>query len=164
MRMIKLALISAVILIGLTLSITSLIPSHVRISRAVNIAGDQRSLSAWFLDLEDWGQWNELVKGIPTHKVQFYDHKLVTDSLTITVTLATADTVRTVWRNQSGREIVGVFALKQEGKVTIVQWYFDFHQKWFPWEKFASINFDKQWGPQMEQSLGNIKKIIERDQ
>jgi hypothetical protein len=33
--------------------------------------------------------------------------------------------------------------------------------KWYPWEKFASIIFDRQLGPYMERSLGNLKKLAE---
>jgi hypothetical protein len=87
---------------------------------------------------------------------------LNTDSLSIKITYATTDTVKTVWKSYSGREIAGVFTFQQAGGVTIVQWYFDFHQPWYPWEKFASINFDKQWGPVMEKSLDNLKNIVER--
>jgi hypothetical protein len=162
MRLIKLAIISAVVLFLVVLGISSLIPSHVRISRAVNIRQSPRDISYWVFDIDDWQSWNELVKGIHPSKIQYRDHQLVTDSLTIKVIHATADTVKTVWKSHSGREIAGVFTFQQSGEVTIVQWYFDFHQRWYPWEKFASINFDKQWGPLMEKSLDNLKNILER--
>lgn len=162
MRLIKLAIISAVVLFLVVLGISSLIPSSVRISRAVNISVDAKYISHWVYDIEDWQSWNELVKGIPPSKLQYRDHQLSTDSLNIKVTHATADTVKTVWKSHSGREIAGVFTFQQSGEVTIVQWYFDFHQRWYPWEKFASINFDKQWGPLMEKSLDNLKNILER--
>ena len=160
MRLIKLAIISAVVLFLIVLGITSLIPSHVRISRAVNIHVEPKYISQWAYDIEDWQSWNELVKAIPPSKIQYRDHQLITDSLHITVTYATADTVKTVWKSHSGREIAGVFTFSKAGDLTIVQWYFDFHQRWYPWEKFASINLDKQWGPSMEKSLENLKNLV----
>lgn len=161
MRLVKLAIISAVVICLLVLGITSLIPSHVRISRAVNIGVRQQEVATRVSEVAKWQEWNELVKGIPSNKIQYRLQQLISDSLLIKVTYATADTVKTVWKSYSGREIAGVFTFRQSGEVTIVQWYFDFHQRWYPWEKFASINFDKQWGPLMERSLDTLKKLIE---
>lgn len=162
MRYIKLAIISAVVLFLIVLGITSLIPSHVRISRAVNIHASQKAIMGPVVNIQEWMGWNELLKGIPPSEIQYRIQQLNTDSLSIKITHATADTVKTVWKSHSGREIAGVFTFRQAGEVTIVQWYFDFHQRWYPWEKFASINFDKQWGPMMEKSLDNLKNIVER--
>jgi hypothetical protein len=39
----------------------------------------------------------------------------------------------------------------------------DFHLRWYPWEKFASLLFEQSYGPKMEQGLGNIKKMVEAD-
>ena len=47
-----------------------------------------------------------------------------------------------------------------EGSTT-VQWYFDFHLKWYPWQKFQSIVYDKQLGPEMEASLENLRRIVQ---
>lgn len=55
-----------------------------------------------------------------------------------------------------------MFHLIPAGSVTVVQWYFDFTFKWYPWEKFSSIIYDKQLGPQMEQSLLNLKRLLEK--
>lgn len=161
MRVVKLGIISAIVLGLLILGITALIPSHVRISRAVNIGVPQQTVAGFVSEIGKWREWNELVKGIPDNKLQYRTQQLISDSLLIKLTYATADTVKTVWKSYSGREIAGVFTFSRAGDVTIVQWYFDFHQRWYPWEKFASINFDKQWGPLMEKSLDNLKNIVE---
>ena len=36
---------------------------------------------------------------------------------------------------------------------TIVEWTLHFHMQWYPWEKLASMFYDKQLGPLMEKSL-----------
>jgi hypothetical protein len=56
-----------------------------------------------------------------------------------------------------------VFRLIENGSVTTVQWYFDFVFRWYPWEKFSSIVYDKQLGPAMEKSLNNLKDLIEKE-
>lgn len=45
--------------------------------------------------------------------------------------------------------------------ITTLQLYYDFHLKWYPWEKLASIVYDKQLGPDMEKKLATIKERAE---
>jgi hypothetical protein len=44
-----------------------------------------------------------------------------------------------------------------------VQWYMDTQLRWYPWEKFASLLFDKSHGATMEQGLGKLKKVLQSD-
>ena len=44
---------------------------------------------------------------------------------------------------------------------TTLQWYMDFHLRWYPWEKMASLLFEQSYGPKMEQGLNNIKNLVE---
>lgn len=164
MRLIKLAIISAVIISLLVFLMSLLIPSHVRISRAVNIHAPSERVAALAKDLNTWPRWNEPVKNAGDMTYQAGNNKLVGEKMEISLSRATADSVFTVWRNHHGKEIAGVFSLQQEGPVTVVQFYFDFHQGLYPWEKFASINLDKQWGPTMEKSLENLKNLTEQSQ
>lgn len=45
--------------------------------------------------------------------------------------------------------------------VSTVQLYYDFHLKWYPWQKLGSIIYDKQLGPVMEKYLADLKKKLE---
>lgn len=164
MRLIKLAIISAVVLFVLIFLMSLLIPGHVRISRAVNIHSSIHPVAALVQDLSTWPDWNEPVKNAAPVEYKPWEKKLVGEKLEISLNRTTGDSVFTVWRNKHGKEIAGVFTLQQEGGVIIVQFYFDFYQRIYPWEKFASINLDKQWGPSMEKSLDNLKKIAEQHQ
>jgi len=42
-----------------------------------------------------------------------------------------------------------------------LQWHMDFTLRWYPWEKFASLLFEKRYGLQMEQGLNNLKSLLE---
>ena len=86
---------------------------------------------------------------------------IATFGLQVRLAAAGPDTITTNWRQEGGGEIVSGFTLHTNGNTTVVQWYFDFRLKWYPWEKFGSIIFDKQLGPPMEQSLGELKKKLE---
>jgi len=43
-----------------------------------------------------------------------------------------------------------------------VQWYLDFSLRWYPWEKFLSLTYDKIYGQQMEKGLNALKKNVEQ--
>jgi hypothetical protein len=159
MKWIKLVIISAIILFVVVFLLSLLIPDRVRISRAVNITAPQRNIVATVRNPATWTQWNELLKNAAVNGVETTQDQITAGKLDIVYTMVSADTVKTIWRSRQGRQITGVFAFQQSGDVTVVQWYFDFRIPWYPWEKIASINFDKQWGPAMEQSLDNLKEM-----
>jgi hypothetical protein len=37
----------------------------------------------------------------------------------------------------------------------------DFRLRWYPWEKFSSLLFEKQYGTQMEAGLESLKQLAE---
>jgi hypothetical protein len=43
-----------------------------------------------------------------------------------------------------------------------VQWYMDFHLRWYPWEKFSSFMFERIYNPQLEKGLNNLKTLLEK--
>ena len=43
-----------------------------------------------------------------------------------------------------------------------LQWFMDFKTSWYPWEKFASLFYENNYGAMMEQGLVNIKKEVEK--
>jgi hypothetical protein len=49
----------------------------------------------------------------------------------------------------------------EPGKVT-VQWFMDFHLRWYPWEKFSSLLLDKRYGSAMEKKLSELRTKLEK--
>src|SRR5205085_529666 len=45
----------------------------------------------------------------------------------------------------------------------VIQWSLYFHLRWYPWEKFSSLLFEKRYGPVMEQGLNNLKNYLENN-
>lgn len=144
MRVVKLGLISAIVFAVILFLFSLLIPSTVRISRAVNIQAPQQAVHAKISSLQNWSSWNELYS----------------NNIDVTIHSVTPGMVSSVWKNKD-RTLESSFRLEQSAGVTVVQWFFDFRLKWYPWEKFSSITFDKQFGPLMERSLNNLKKELE---
>lgn len=163
MKFIKLALISGVILCIVIFLFSLIIPSHIRISRAVNIAVSKDSLLPAVTDLQQWKEWNEMVNNPDLTNKQYTNNSFSSDQVKITKQALVGDTLLTTWQQPNERRFISGFTWHgQEGQL-VVQWYFDIQLHWYPWEKFSSIIFDKQLGPPMEKSLGNLKKLLEKN-
>ncbi|HKP32694.1 MAG TPA: hypothetical protein VJT83_08200 [Chitinophagaceae bacterium] len=147
MRILKLVFISVIVLSLIVTALSALIPSHVRISRAIDIRSSV-SPAKYVSDISAWKQWNKFVQHNDT-------------TLTIEIIRATNDSIFTTWKQGSGRKFESSFVFLKGQNYTTVQWFFDFHLKWYPWEKFQSIIYDKQMGPEMESSLTGLKRIVE---
>jgi hypothetical protein len=171
MRFVKLALISAVILFIVIFLFSLMIPSTVRISRAVNISAPEDSLFVALDDLCQWKQWNELVNNPDLTGKQYTEFTFSSEQLKVTrgkyvnvfgSTTMDTDTLYTTWQQKNARVLNSGFTWTGVNNQLVVQWYFDIKLRWYPWEKFGSIVFDKQLGPPMEKSLGNLKKLLEK--
>jgi hypothetical protein len=164
MRLVKLAIISAVVLFLVTYLFSLIIPSQIRVSRAMNISVPNDSLRARVTDLRQWKQWNELVSNPELTNQQYTENKFSSDQLQVTRQPSTGDTLYTAWRQQKNAQVLASgFTWQGTGDQLVIQWYFDVKLRWYPWEKFGSIVFDKQMGPPMEKSLGNLKKLLEKN-
>jgi hypothetical protein len=144
-RVIKLGIISFVVFFILLWLMSLLFPSHVRISRAININAPMRDIVPLLRDTGSWKTWMEME----------------IDSIKVTSLPADTASMSTEW-HYGGRTIKSSFSAIESADITVVQWYFDFHLKWYPWEKLGSITFDKQFGTPMELSLNKLKKVIEK--
>ena len=159
MRLFKLLLISLVVFSILVLLISFLFPAQVRVSRAASIRASPSAVLANLRDLRSWQQWNEMVQNPALTNVSFHSGKFQSDQLQINVT--DQEPVSHLWV-KNGTAIEGGFhVIPSAGDSLIVQWYMDFPLKWYPWEKFGSMLFDKQIGPVMERSLKKFKKLAE---
>jgi hypothetical protein len=56
----------------------------------------------------------------------------------------------------------GEFIIDAKNGSPIVIWTMNFNVKWYPWEKLASMFYDKQLGPRMEKSLVQLRNELEK--
>lgn len=165
MRIIKLGIISAVVLFLLITAMSLLIPSHVRISRATDINQPADSVLTQINDATNWKNWmpgadtSELYitggrpNGVSAGKGQALVIKEKTDS-TVTASYLGMG---------AGKGSMGWNLLPSGVPNTVtVQWYMDFHLRWYPWEKFSGLMFEKRYGPRMEQGLSRLKTMLEK--
>lgn len=137
-------------------AISLLIPSHVRISKAVNVYGEKDSVFALIEDTARWKLWHPAF--MPNDSFQAFP------------------AIHILQRSRNDSEIV--MHLQQQGKPQVVnawkiyrhagvdsltlQWYMDFHLKWYPWRKFGSLLYERTYGAMMEKGLENLKTEIEQ--
>ena len=65
MRLLKLAILSFIFLFLLITLISLFIPGSIRISKATNIAADDKVVYTYIDDLPDWRQWHPALKTVP---------------------------------------------------------------------------------------------------
>jgi len=162
MRIVKLVMISAVVLFLLITALSLLLPSHVRISRAIDINAQKENILPLVSNLEQWKKWNRFVQIADSmHELkQITSSSIQTADLQIKTGQQQVNSVETIWIQNKNESHANIVCLPGTGYTT-VQWYFDFNLDWYPWQKFQSIIYDKQLGPQMETSLENLKRLAE---
>jgi hypothetical protein len=164
MRLLKLLLISIVVFGLLILGLSLLFPSQVRISRAIDIDVTKEKILNGVGNLQQWQYWNDMTAKEELTNKRFSDSLFSSDQMLVKLISASPEAVITNWNRNQNESITSGFQLIGGENSTTVQWYFDFKLKWYPWEKFGSIIFDKQLGPPMESSLTNLKKFMENKQ
>ena len=168
MRIIKLLLISAIALFGVMTALSLLFPSRLRLSRAVNVAVPREKVYAAIGDLRRWEEWNAFIRATPLTGKTFSSPAsgkgafLHTDQLVLTLMTSAPDSVALDWRLSTGKHFEGGYNILQTGSDSItVQSWFDFHFRWYPWEKFSSLLLERSYGSKMEQGLTNLKKLLQ---
>lgn len=163
MRFLKLAAISVIVLFIVITAISTLLPSSVLVSRAVDIKSPANKIRSELFSLSNWQYWMTDAKGDKGEHV--YDS--VTASLMIGPTKVKAlqytdTTFKTLWSSSSPMQ--GTFRIidhHRADSLHTVQWQMEQKVRWYPWEKFASITKDELWGGSMEKSLENLKVLVE---
>jgi hypothetical protein len=168
MRFIKLAILSFIFIFLLITGISLFIPSHIRISRAINIGADNNVILMPIRDPSKWKNWypgldtaklfyeGGIVKGVvlnedPLHHVYITIDKETGNEITAEFISKNLRPVNYVWRTLS---------YSNSDSITL-QWYMDFHLRWYPWEKFSSLLLEKSYGTKMEKGLSNLKQLAE---
>jgi hypothetical protein len=168
MQFIKLGLISVLVFFLLLIGLSLLFPSYQRVSRAINIGASRARVLGAVEDLRSWDTWNHFTSqsGL-THKQVSMPSRgsgafLNTDQMRLIVTASQPDSMAMDWSQINGRSFRSGFNFLQLRPDSLtVQWWFDFHFRWYPWEKLSSLVYDRQMGPVMEESLGELKRLME---
>ncbi len=153
MRLIKLAIISFVFLFLVVTAISLLIPSHIRISKATNIAPPKDSVLALIRNKDRWPQWH------PAFMVVDSSRKMPPTQI-IPVSANDSELVFQ-WKQEDRSPVINGWKIYEHASTDslTLQWYMDFNLKWYPWQKFGSLIYENTYGVMMERGLTNIKKL-----
>ncbi len=169
MRVIKFFIISVIVLFVVLIALSLLFPSRLRVSRAINLAAPKEKVVAAVGDLRQWEVWNAFIRATPlTSKVYSTPASgkgafLHSDQLNLTLLNTHADSIAVDWRLSNGKHFEGGYNVLQTASDSItVQAWFDFHFRWYPWEKLGILVYDKKFGPLMEESLAGLKLYLEK--
>ena len=165
MGVIKLGIISLIVFALLITGISLFFPSHVRISKATDIQTSKGALLKQLTDLSNWKNW---YPGADTMQLSVVDGSvkgLLVDTAKgmIRLTNINDSVVTAMTSGPKVRELTSgwnIYEGNRPNTITI-QWYMDFHLRWYPWEKFSSLLLEKRYGPMMEKGLDKLKKLLE---
>jgi hypothetical protein len=170
MRFLKLFLISLIVLLFIVIFLFALIPSELSVSRVVRIQAGQERLAEALTDLSSWPSWNRFLneqvpsKIIISSKTGSAGASLHAGQLTVRLTSVAKDTITSVWSNSRGKQFTSVFLLMPAAEGgSYIQWKFNFHLNWYPWEKLGSMFYDRQLGPVMEKSLLELQHYVDKN-
>ncbi|HEY8734093.1 MAG TPA: hypothetical protein VIL90_05965 [Puia sp.] len=160
----KLVIGSLVIFSLVLLFLFALFPSDVSVSRVIRIRNSRAIVYRKIADLRNW-EWNDLLYDSIARPVSYAKNEVDSNYIHLPVIQvdllkAVPDTVVTRWRH-GNKSFMGIFILKERDGLTDLEWTLRFHVKWYPWDKMASMFYEKQIGPEVEKSLLHLRKEME---
>lgn len=167
MRILKLAFLSFLILFLVITIISLFIPSRVLVSRAMKMRAPKEEV---MMQLSDPVKWKSWFPG--TESAKFYTENGTVKGLILNeqtnrhlkISNVKTDAVVAEYIGIPQKKVISGWNIVPEATAdsVSVQWYMEFSLRWYPWEKFASLVFEKQYGPTMEQGLTRMKEIVEK--
>ena len=168
LRFIRFLILSLVVLFVVMTALSLLFPSSTRVTRTINIAASHEKAMAAVSDLRTWPEWNEFVQSPQLTNKRWSTPSagkaawMRADQFTITETAADSDSIALNWDLYGGKQYAGGFQLTRSYPDSIaVQWWFDLHFRWYPWEKLGLFVYDRRFGHAMEESLLGLKRYVE---
>jgi hypothetical protein len=166
MKLLKL-IIASILFIAIVVTIISLfIPSDVRVSKTIQINASEQAVVT---QISNPGNWRNWYPGADSSKF-YYENGVIKGLL-----LNEAKGQSIVLTGKKDDEVTAAYVLPNkkiptgwewipatDSNSVTVQWYIDFHLRWYPWEKFTSFMFEKVYNPQLKQGLENLKQLLEK--
>lgn len=151
MRFIKLAIISFALIFGLLTAISLLIPSRVRISKAIDLQVPKDSVRSLITDTTAWRSWHPAYQNNRPQSAAITINTITDSLITATISSPGKNSLLNGWQ----------FYTHGESSTYTLQWYIDFKLRWYPWEKFGSLFYEATYGRMIEQGLSNLKNEVQ---
>ena len=166
----RLIIFSIIILFSIITLISFIVPSHIRISKTINIKAESGNIFGYINDLNKWREWHPAFKSLPSSKIRIIDSingrstKLKVDQTIITLLITKTDTVEAGILIPGKKPVICDWFISSQPEPGVVTLHasMDLTLMWYPWEKFSSLFFEKTYGTQLEQGLNNLKALAEQ--
>ena len=158
MKLIKLAVISALFLSVLVTAISFLFPSTVIVSRAIEVKATPEKIGFYTADLNQWNAWMSDWK---QNQVRLQNDTAFIGTQIIHFESKTDSSVNYQWvATGQAPYIVKIEWFPLEKGNYVIHWTFEQHVRWYPWEKFQTLLNEKLLGTKMETELQNLQGVI----
>jgi hypothetical protein len=152
-------------------ALSLLFPADTRVVRVINVAASRKRVVAAVSDFHTWGEWNDFLRA-PLTNIKYSSPSggtgawLRADQMAISILAVDSNGVKFNWALTGGKhkQFSGgmQFLPSFSADSLTVQWWFDFHFRWYPWEKLSILVYDRKLGPVMEESLKGLKQFVEK--
>jgi hypothetical protein len=164
------------VLIGFAVLITLvslLMPSNVMTANTIMINAPKEKIAGLLSDLNEWKSWHPLFNDT-TSRIELSSPASGVNASakwntngkenTLIITESTPSGVRFSLKRTGENEIMNMLSLNgiKDSSGIQVEWVATSKLKWYPWEKFAGIFFDKVTGPGYKASLEALKEYAEK--
>lgn len=146
-----------------------IIPSRVVISRSKEIEGSSDSVMATIKNLNTWQNW---FPAIAANKEKLTSIGNTESTITwmyngrplkIEVKESQPNAIKFSYEDSNNPEvenIISCFPVENKPNTSNVEWTAVTKLKWYPWEKFSGLFFEKVTGPGYEYGLAELDKFI----
>ncbi|MBU3744131.1 MAG: hypothetical protein FGM61_06215 [Sediminibacterium sp.] len=160
MRLVKFALISALVLFLLLLGIGLLMPSKVVVSRAINLPVPAGRVVPYMQDVRQWPQW---MQGLDSNQItSINDSVYQIGNLKVQWIERSNNAMISQWNSDKGSMQVSTMRVIADSANAgcTVQWQFEQPLGWLPWERLGSMLNEKIMGPQLEANLQQLRNKV----
>jgi len=166
MRILRFIIISVVFLFIILTIISLFIPAHVRISRGIQINSSKDSVMNQIGDVSNWRNWYPGADSLEFYSEGNTIKGLVLDEHRkryLIIREKKDDEIRAEYITPNRQIPTGwLIAANPASNSVMIQWYMDFHLRWYPWEKLSSFMFERVYHPQLQRGLDNLKRFLEK--
>jgi hypothetical protein len=171
MHFVRLGLISIIVLALLVTGISLFISPDIRIVRSVFVRASKDSIMAKIRNAREWRSWYPGMDSAKAYlaggevKGYILDETDPAHPAILQITAVKPGEVTAQLTSSDMRPVINGWTITEStNKGTfIVQWYMSIHLHWYPWEKFGSLVWEKNYGTPMDRGLNTLKNQVENN-
>lgn len=165
MRHLKALALSLIFLSLIILAFAALIPSKVKVSRALSINANQATVRGCISDTNSWQLWFPYFKNTPKNNIYLTnsEQKLSDGKYTLGLVSSTDSILQLQFiTSKSGASIVFYYNIINQQQGCVVNCYTYKISSWLPWQKFRNLIADNVLGSSIDSNLAALKNYAEK--